>query len=432
MHIIKSIEIRNFRGQDRPIAVSLDRYANFLIGRNGTGKTTLINLINSALAVDIVGLRTTVFKSINIKLKKDKSKAVTVVKISRDDSNESESITYKIKTYKSEKDFIVYQRSRTRIKVGGQFVTTRFESGSPMEAGVRIAAQREMNSIFCKSWLSLHRAELESSDHEDEEWERHDEKVSDVDIRLAQAFDRLAGYFYRLDSKIATSLQDFQKRWFLAYLTNAKRTNIATLNKINTAKEKEAVSSIFRSFHVPESDFSDALDAQFESFSNLRENLSTGSLNELSKIAVLIDTVRLHHLADDWLKLQIDQNEISQPKIDFCRVCNKMLYRKYVSIDMNNRIRIENENGQSINQTKLSSGEKQLLIFISETLLQEGKPWIFLADEPELSLHVDWQMKLVQSLLEINPNAQVVFATHSPDIVGGYQDNVIQMEALSE
>ena len=78
----------------------------------------------------------------------------------------------------------------------------------------------------------------------------------------------------------------------------------------------------------------------------------------------------------------------------------------------------------------LSSGEKQLLILLSETLLQRQSPAVFIADEPELSLHVKWQEKLVPSLRELNASSQIIAATHSPDIVGPLSDRTIDMEVL--
>jgi len=55
---------------------------------------------------------------------------------------------------------------------------------------------------------------------------------------------------------------------------------------------------------------------------------------------------------------------------------------------------------------------------------------IFIADEPELSLHVLWQEKLISSLRGLNPNAQIISATHSPDIVGSLSKQAIDMESL--
>lgn len=44
-----------------------------------------------------------------------------------------------------------------------------------------------------------------------------------------------------------------------------------------------------------------------------------------------------------------------------------------------------------ISLTALSSGEKQLFILLTEALLQRECNYLFIADEPELSLHVKWQ-----------------------------------------
>ena len=78
--------------------------------------------------------------------------------------------------------------------------------------------------------------------------------------------------------------------------------------------------------------------------------------------------------------------------------------------------------------SSLSSGEKQLLIQFLEVVLQEGKSLIFIADEPELSLHVTWQEKLLNALRNLNENAQLIVATHSPDIVADFSKKVITME----
>ena len=61
-------------------------------------------------------------------------------------------------------------------------------------------------------------------------------------------------------------------------------------------------------------------------------------------------------------------------------------------------------------------------------MLQKAAPWIYIADEPELSLHVNWQVVLVDNLREMNPASQIIVATHSPDIVSHYARNVHDME----
>jgi ABC-type cobalamin/Fe3+-siderophores transport system ATPase subunit len=84
-----------------------------------------------------------------------------------------------------------------------------------------------------------------------------------------------------------------------------------------------------------------------------------------------------------------------------------------------------------INIKSLSSGEKQLLILFTETLLQFQKPYVFIADEPELSLHIEWQRNLIKSIRLLNPNAQIIFATHAPEIAANAGRRFINMERFT-
>ncbi|WP_133153049.1 AAA family ATPase, partial [Vibrio splendidus] len=67
----------------------------------------------------------------------------------------------------------------------------------------------------------------------------------------------------------------------------------------------------------------------------------------------------------------------------------------------------------------LSSGEMQLLIIISNMIFckNQNKGMIIIVDEPEISLHIRWQEILISTLRTIQKDAQLIFATHSPDII---------------
>lgn len=80
---------------------------------------------------------------------------------------------------------------------------------------------------------------------------------------------------------------------------------------------------------------------------------------------------------------------------------------------------------------KWSSGEKQLLILLLTAFLQDTKPAILLLDLPETSLSLRWQHELIEMLRRLNPNCQLIIATHSPSIFNdGWQDHVFRMEDL--
>jgi ABC-type lipoprotein export system ATPase subunit len=80
---------------------------------------------------------------------------------------------------------------------------------------------------------------------------------------------------------------------------------------------------------------------------------------------------------------------------------------------------------------QLSSGEKHLLVILLTALLQHQQPAILMLDEPELSLHFDWERQCIGFLRELNPNAQLIIATHSPAIImDGWLDKVTDMHDI--
>jgi len=103
--------------------------------------------------------------------------------------------------------------------------------------------------------------------------------------------------------------------------------------------------------------------------------------------------------------------------------------KKTIEKQSDNSILFIKENGTAIIPQKLSSGEKQLLILLINILLQKKESRILLLDEPEISLHLTWQIELINAIREINPNCQLIVATHSPGIFSKYyMENLIEVQ----
>ena len=81
---------------------------------------------------------------------------------------------------------------------------------------------------------------------------------------------------------------------------------------------------------------------------------------------------------------------------------------------------------EAISSDKLSSGEKQMLSFLSYNAFSEKT--IFFIDEPELSLHIDWQRRLFPTLLKQGQKNQFFVATHSPFIYSKYPDKEFMLD----
>lgn len=146
------------------------------------------------------------------------------------------------------------------------------------------------------------------------------------------------------------------------------------------------------------------------------------------KITIKINTHGSRTVPTIEVRFRESKNLILQPQSKFINVLDGLFRKKSVNIDEKNELKFTSPDGRSIPLAGLSSGEKQLLIILGQALLQRGEQWVYIADEPELSLHVSWQSSLVHNIRLLNPKAQIIFATHSPDIVSTYSNHVFSME----
>ena len=113
------------------------------------------------------------------------------------------------------------------------------------------------------------------------------------------------------------------------------------------------------------------------------------------------------------------------------------LQRRYLDYQVNigNRIIQTLQSGEANAAEKetlvpyqLSSGEKQMLAILLTVLVEDNRPYVLFMDEPEVSLHVEWQQRLIDLIRELNPNAQIILTTHSPAVImNGWMDRVTEV-----
>ena len=66
-------------------------------------------------------------------------------------------------------------------------------------------------------------------------------------------------------------------------------------------------------------------------------------------------------------------------------------------------------------------------------LVEDNQNYVLFMDEPEVSLHVDWQQQLIDLLLELNPNVQIILTTHSPAVImNGWVDHVTEVSDITD
>lgn len=91
-------------------------------------------------------------------------------------------------------------------------------------------------------------------------------------------------------------------------------------------------------------------------------------------------------------------------------------------------VTVGTEGGRAYGLTALSSGERQILTMLYSASRSRFKDGIFLIDEPELSLHIDWQRKILNELMSLAPNRQIIACTHSPEVGADHFDDTQDFE----
>lgn len=95
---------------------------------------------------------------------------------------------------------------------------------------------------------------------------------------------------------------------------------------------------------------------------------------------------------------------------------------KEIEVDERGEIKTKINGTKKTNSIfQLSSGEKQLIIILAHISFYRHRKnrggGICIIDEPELSLHIGWQEIFVDALLRASPNTQFIIATHAPAIL---------------
>ena len=129
----------------------------------------------------------------------------------------------------------------------------------------------------------------------------------------------------------------------------------------------------------------------------------------------------------------LEAQRISAPKKTFQDLIDDLFSETGKTI-----IRTENEIrfsqiGEILSPYQLSSGEKQMLVILLTVLVEDQLPYVLFMDEPEVSLHVDWQQRLIDLILTLNPNVQIILTTHSPAVImNGWADRVTEVSDITD
>ena len=127
-----------------------------------------------------------------------------------------------------------------------------------------------------------------------------------------------------------------------------------------------------------------------------------------------------------------EATNISLPKTKFQDLIDDLFGETGKTIIRKSNEILFEQDGDTLYPYQLSSGEKQLLVILLTVLVQDNQSGVLFMDEPEVSLHVEWQQRLISLIRELNPNVQIVLTTHSPAmIMDGWMDAVTEVSDIT-
>jgi ABC-type lipoprotein export system ATPase subunit len=422
MFKVKSISIAGF-WQSKEAESSFRDDVNIIIGKNGTGKTTFMNILHAVLAVDMDALYENVFRSVTILL--TDGKRTRTVRADRIEGKPFPLIEYHI------------SNRRFAVPLVG------IDDGRVLPPSIRRRAieesqqiKQELGRLVAVASLSVYRI---GGDIDPELRERSTKRyASTVDLRLTNLMQRLTQYQLELSNRAREISAQLQKDVLISLLyTEGKEQTRGYKLDFDEEVERQNLVTAYKQLGVGGSEISRKIQDHIAAATVTVRNLKAMSKVH-AKGAEQPPDLKVDFAALEAFKLTqtvVEKSLAAEQKtktifsqIDqFLRILKSFVPDKTFTFS-SGELSVASEG--PIPLAKLSSGEKQLLILFIEALLQRQQPYIFLADEPELSLHISWQRNIIAAIRSLNPNAQIIVATHSPEIAGKFRECILDMEDI--
>lgn len=417
---------------------------SFLVGSNGTGKSTIIRLIQAIITVDIKELIKIPYEKITLNY-----------------------------THRNDKSFISCRKDRQHVVIKHKDVDEsllipivakeefiNLEDGSKIYNHIekdimRNPTLRKIKSMTPPVFLGLDRKTYGLMDQDlDYEYETTISRRNDMLIHrkmLASKKRLITGSLGDALLSVEMIIQDkyrkireFEDKQAI-YLrdrilkSSFKFTNYNEIidnklglhweDKQKILKRKAEITEAVKKIGSLDKSLMSDIEKFFDNLSDLFEELkNSDGLN----INWLLNKVQIDRISD-ILDVIDEYNEkvarMYRPINSFLSTINSFFIdsRKKVEVNTVGRLVVSRPDSEKCDIEILSSGERQLLVIIANVMLNKytNISRIIIIDEPEISLHLKWQEKFSETVLALNPETQFIMATHSPDIVGDLTEKCI-------
>jgi len=434
-------------------------------GPNGVGKTTVLRLIKASLDADLSVLLKTNFKSITLRFSNCTALVVRRETLVAENLKESEQL----------RPFNIGQYNQEELK-SKEFATVTFEldienvfnaENEQHKFSFTSDSDESLDYLALKEWANetpwlsrigprewRHRETMEILDARDLQslylTETASEKHRDDLSQLKSHVPDLAVYFIESQRLIIT---DFEKRKrhrgfehsHFAIEANAQEmceqirgTHRASFHVSQKLERSFAKRVLGKDKPIPltEEQLRNAFQTQVQFWQDLFDagiiDPETISQNNQDSLPEALDDTQLKMmmtLVDDTELKQQPYSKLLKSAQLFLRIVNSRFSDKSIRCDAQHGFCIETKDGAKIPLRLLSSGEQHVVVLTYQLIFGIEKQSLILIDEPEISLHVDWQRKFLDEIDEIRKVLQheFIIATHSPQIVGEHTDQMINL-----
>ena len=222
---------------------------------------------------------------------------------------------------------------------------------------------------------------------------------------------------------------------YLDYFLNSNRDDKESMFKSLSEFSKMPINSLSVSQKFMKCDSNDDAAKQeyaIELISTL--NLSANALNNVpvgdgTDLNVL--DVQIERAIIAFQKLRELEN-YSEIKDKVIQVLNDFFSTTQKTIELSDTdFVIKNLKKEVLKLSQLSAGERQIIYIVFKVATAYFNEALILMDEPEISLHLEWQEKLLKNLREINDKSQMIVVTHSPAIImDGWMDSYVDIQTI--